>query len=68
MIKGKGFNAGPITSPIGRPMHLFQVCVIAQIGPRDPTFEEELKFLPTGIGGCASMPTDGKGAAGIGVF
>ena len=68
VIKGKGFNAGPIPSPICGPMHLFQLRIIAQIGARNATFKEELKLLPAGISGCASMPTDGKGATSICVF
>ena len=68
VVKGKGFHAGPIPSPIGGPMHLFQFRVIAQIGARNAAFKKELKLFPTWIGGCASMPANGKGTTCIGVF
>ena len=68
MIEGKDPHLRPVAMPIGRPVHLLELGVVAQVLADDAAREEELQLLPAGIGRRAAMTRNGERPAGVGVF
>ena len=66
--KAKTRISGPVPVPVGRPVDLLELGVVAQVLADDTALEEELQLRQRGIGRRAAVARDGEGPAGVGVF
>ena len=68
VVEGEDSHFGPVPVPVGGPVDLFELGIVAQVLADDPSLEEELQLLPARVGGRAAVTGHGEGAAGVGVF
>ena len=51
VVEGEDSHFGPVPVPVGGPMDLLELGVVAQVLAHDPSLEEELQLLPARVGG-----------------
>ena len=67
VVEGKDAQVGDLAVAVGRPVDLLEGRILAERRGHDAAGEEELQFVPRGIGGGAAMARHGERAAGIGI-
>ena len=68
VVEGEDPHLGPGVQPVGGPVDLLELGVLAQRRGPDAALEEEPQLLPGRVGRGAAVARDREGAAGVGVL